>query len=48
MANSGRHTIRLSMLALAILAGLALHKVDQKAQAECHSCLKPAAEAVKS
>lgn len=48
MANSGRHTIRLSLLAMTILAGLALHKVDQKAQAECHTCIKPAAEAAKS
>ncbi|MEM8822566.1 MAG: hypothetical protein AAGF30_03055 [Pseudomonadota bacterium] len=48
MAQSGRHTIRLSLLALAILAGLALHKVDEKTQAECHACVEPAVEAVKS
>ncbi|MEM7489286.1 MAG: hypothetical protein AAF390_09210 [Pseudomonadota bacterium] len=43
MAHRGNHTIRLSLLALAILAGLALQKVDAHKQAACDQCLEEAA-----
>jgi hypothetical protein len=38
MAHPGKHTIRLTFLALAILAGLAMQKVDAKHHAECFRC----------